>query len=159
MKRLTIFVFLILSTVFLGFCSTKQNPIPQSINSFQLSRVIRGEEAKDFVNRLHFNSVTNEKNEIAFYRFKEFESIIYITHYTNELDAYNNLSKMARKISPQNSVFEKGKFLNLKGKNVYKTFGLGQAHFVFTHKKMLFWVSTEKDSSMKFLQSYLDYLY
>ncbi|MEW6652628.1 MAG: hypothetical protein AB1394_04070 [Bacteroidota bacterium] len=148
----------IISIVFLFSCSEQANPIPTKIAGYQLTKVIKGDEAIDFVNRLHINSVTAEKNEIAFYRFNNKEAVIYVTFYNNELDAYQNLDKMTKKISPQNSVFEKGSFLNINGKRVYQTFGLGQSHFVFTHKSLLFWLSAETVSAKEFLNSYLEYL-
>ncbi|KAF0148399.1 MAG: hypothetical protein FD143_2884 [Ignavibacteria bacterium] len=158
MKRKVFVIAATISLYFFSSCSEQVSPTPDKIAEFQLSRVITGKEAKDFVNRLHFNSVTTERNEIAFYRLNNSEAVIYVTFYNNELDSYQNFDKMTKKISPDNSVFEKGAFLNVKGKRVYQTFGLGQSHFVFTHKKLLFWISAENVSAKEFLISYLEYI-
>lgn len=153
-KRIIYLAFLIFSAVLFG-CSSDPELFPNEIVGIQLKRKISGEEAKQFVNKLHINSVTSEKNEIAFYESNKGNATIYITFYSNELDASQNFTKMTKKISPQNSVFVRGSFIELNGKRFYRTYGMGQTHYVFVYKKQLFWISIETTLAKKFINAYL----
>ncbi len=150
---LTLFLLLILFN-----CSDK-NPFPEVLGNISLSKVISGDEAKSFVNRLHFSSVTNEKNEIAFYGKGKGEIIIYITYYDSEDKAKTNFEKMTKKISPDNSVFIKGSFYKLHGINIYKCYGMGQTHFVFFLGKNLYWLSVPTMGHKKILKEYLYHIH
>lgn len=155
-NQMKYFALIILYAIIVS-CSSDPELFPYEITGMQLERKITGDEAKQFVNKLHINTVTDEKNEIAFYESINGRAIIYATFYSNELDANQNMIRMAKKISPENSVFSKGNFIELNGKRIYHTFGMGQEHFVFVHKKMLFWVSIDIGLAKKFMESYLQY--
>ncbi len=156
-NRLKTLAFIILSVLVIS-CSSDPEIFPNEISGLQRGRKLSGEEAKQFVNKLHINTVTNEKNEIAFYESIRGRAIIYVTFYSYDLDANQNLIRMAKKISPQISVFSKGNFIELSGKRIYHTLGMGQEHFVFVQKKMLFWVSVDIGLAQKFMNSYLQFL-
>jgi len=147
-KFLTLFFIILIS------CS-KQNPLPDQIFGLSLRQKLVGKEALEFVNKLHFNNVTYEKNEIGFYEGSKGTAVIYITYYNDEKTANHNFELMTRKISPENSVFIKSSFFEYNGKNIYRTFGMGQTHFVFVSGKNLYWLSVETIWSLKFLKEYL----
>jgi hypothetical protein len=65
---------------------------------------------------------------------------------------------MTEKISPENSVFIGGEYLDIEGKQVYRCFGMGQTHFVFAHQKELFWISVNTVIGKDVLTAYLDYI-
>ncbi len=153
-KRIIYLAFLLFSAALIS-CSSDPKLFPSEIAGIQLKRKISGEEAKEFVNKLHINSVTSEENEIAFYESNKGNATIYITFYSNELDASLNFTKMTKKITPQNSVFVRGSFIELNGKRVYRTYGMGQTHYVFVHEKLLFWISVETTLAKKFIDIYL----
>jgi len=140
------------------FCSNEVELFPKYFSDLNLTKKLTGTEAKNFVNRLHFNSVTNEKNEIGFYNGLKGNAIIYVTFYNNAEAAFTNYNKMTKKISPGNSVFTESEFINIAGKPIYKTFGMGQTHYVFTFSNKLFWISAEPQWAQDFLTRYLEIL-
>jgi hypothetical protein len=119
---------------------------------------LSGKEAKEFVNNLHFKSVTDLENEIGFYDEKAGSAIIYITHYNTREAANSDYKKMVKKISPENSVFIKPEYLKLGGMEIYRCFGMGQSHYVFPYNKILFWISVDTHFGKKFVGEYLSYL-
>lgn len=62
---------------------------------------------------------------------------------------------MTNKLSQHNSVFLSGKFIEVSKTRIYKTFTIGQTHYVFVHNKILFRLSFETSNGQGFLQEYL----
>jgi len=143
--------------LFLISCS-EQNPLPDQIFGLTLTQKLVGKEALDFVNKLHFNNVTSERNEIGFYEGSKGTAVIYITYYNDVKTVNQNFELMTEKISPENSVFIRSSFFEYNGKNIYRTFGMGQTHFVFVSGKNLYWLSAETVWSLKFLKEYLTHI-
>ncbi len=156
MRKKSYPIFLIF--ILLTFCSKDQEIFPEYFFELNLTRKLTGSEAKNFVNRLHFNPVTIERNEIGFYGGVKGNAIIYVTFYDNESASNNNYKKMTEKISPENSVFTNGTYISVSGRNIYRTYGMGQTHYVFTSSNMLFWVSVETNWAQDFLTEYLKIL-
>ena len=123
---------------------------------YSLFQRITGVQAKNQVNRLHQSEVTETDNEIGFYRAENDKLTIYVTTYKNEYQADTNFKKMIQKISPKNSVFIGGDYLKIREKEIFRCFGMGQTHFVFTHQKKLFWISVDTILAEKILHTYLD---
>lgn len=142
----------------LGSCSPKKEHLPENLYNLTLKQKMAGQKAKEFINRLHFQEVASTENEIGFYAGERGSAVIYITHYESSDKAKSEWSKMTQKISPENSVFIGGEYFRLKGKQVYRCFGMGQTHFVFSHKTSLFWLSVETLIGRASLAEYLDYL-
>ena len=153
-NRITI---LILGLLFLS-CSPEVNFLPDEFFGLSLTKKMVGNEAKEFVNKLHFEPVTETKNEIGFYESKKGSALIYITHYNNNGDAKADYKLMTEKISPQNSVFIGAEYLMLNEKEVYRCFGMGQSHYVFYLGKELFWISVDTHFGKEYVKRYIDYL-
>ncbi|MEW6507793.1 MAG: hypothetical protein AB1432_08625 [Bacteroidota bacterium] len=146
---------LLLIILLFTFCTRTPELFPEYFYELNLTKKLTGDEAKNFVNRLHFNSVTNEKNEIGFYNGLKGNAVIYVTYYDNDNSALINYDKMTKKISPENSVFTNSSYINILGRNIYKTYGMGQTHFVFTVENKLFWISAGMELPQNFLIEYL----
>ncbi len=139
-------------------CSTKREPLPEKISGLELSRKMTGDTAKESINKLHFQPVTETENQIGFYKGNIGEAVIYATRYHNSEEPKVEFEKMTRKISPENSVFFNPSFFEQNGKNIYQCFGMGMTHFVFYDKHDLFWVSVDTHIAIEFLKNYLKYL-
>lgn len=139
-------------------CSSRESFLPQEFYGLALQKKLAGKEAAEFVNNLHFHAVAAEKNEIGFYEGKRGPAVIYVSYYASKETAAAEEKRMTGKISPENSVFIGGEYLQVNGKEVYRCFGMGQTHFVFTHQKALFWVSVDTIKAKDILSAYLQYL-
>lgn len=155
MKNILTLSFL---TVLFISCSTNRDYLPEEFWGLKLNRKLTGNEAKDFVDRLHFQNVATEKNEIGFYTGAVGNAIVYLTYYSNEKTAEEDFRKMTEKISPENSVFVNGKFETVDDKQIYTCVGMGQVHYVFSHKKLLFWLSADPNFSRQFFEEYLSFV-
>lgn len=140
---------------FLSGCNSEINYLPGEILDLKLNKKLQGEGAKDFVNKLHFNSVTDEENKIGFYKDEKNEAIIYITFYQNEKLADDYYNKMINKISPENSVFINPEIVEVADRKIYRCFGMGQSHYVFTSGSNLLWVSVDSHLGKMFISEYL----
>lgn len=146
--------FFLIAILFIS-CSTNSDYLPEEFWGLKLNSKLTGNEAKDFVDRLHFQNVATEKNEIGFYTGAVGNAIIYLSYYSYEKTAEEDFRKMAEKISPENSVFVNGKFETICDKQIYSCVGMGQIHYVFSHKNLLFWLSADPNFSRKFFEEYL----
>lgn len=151
-KYLILFSFCLLQ-----YCAEKEF-LPQQILGYSMVRKISGTEAQKIVNRIHLRPITDTENEIGFYEKNTEQVIIYVTYYTSENDAREDLIKMVEKISPKNSVFINGGQIIFDDIVTYRYFGMGQTHYVFKVKNMLFWLSVDTMIASKFLESYIKYL-
>lgn len=153
MRYLNIFIF-----IFLIACNPANNPVPEKLFDFKIDKKLTGKEAVTFINELHSKNVTDTENIIGFYSGPKGKLIIYITKYESEKSAEIDFERMTKKISPENSVFMKGKFSEIRGISVYTTFGMGMTHFVFRRNNELYWISAGTMWASEFLNQYLDYL-
>lgn len=153
MNRIAVFLILIAAG-----CSSRESFLPQEFYGLALQKKLAGREATEFINNLHFQAVAAEKNEIGFYEGESGPAIIYVSYYTSNETAAAEGKRMSEKISPENSVFIGGEYLEVSGKAVYRCFGMGQTHFVFTHQKALFWMSVNTMKAKAILAAYLEYL-
>ena len=148
----------LLVVIFLISCSLNSNYLPEEFFGLRLTKRITGKNAKEFINNLHFQGVTDLENEIGFYDEKTGSAIIYTTHYNTKEAAKSDYKKMVKKISPENSVFIKPEYLKINGIEVYRCFGMGQSHYVFPYNKVLFWILVDTHFGKKFVEEYLSYL-
>ncbi len=146
---------IIMFMLFIIGCSEPINYLPEQLFEYKIEKRLQGDEALKFVNNLHFDNVTNQENEIGFYNDGKKDLIIYITHYKNQDEAKANELKMTEKISPQNSVFFAGKYIEIENEKVYQCYGMGQAHYVFSANGKLFWISVDAVSGQEFIKNYL----
>jgi len=160
MKFHKIILFFLSSVLILSQigCSNNKDSLPESISGLKLSNIIIGDKAKESVNKLHFQPVTETENEIGFYKGEIGEAIIYVTHYQNAKDSQTDYAKMTKKISPENSVFFNPSFFKMNGKEVYQCFGMGMTHFVFYDDVDLFWISVDAHIAREFLKNYIEYI-
>jgi hypothetical protein len=151
------FAAALLLAVVLSACSQEQNYLPQSVAGSVLNRKLSGDEARAQLDKIHLNPVMSGKEtDIGFYVKEENNSTIYVTYYKRGSGAEEDFEKMTKKISPVNSVFIAPSFFELNGHKIYRCFGMGQTHFVFTHKDVLVWISTGTISANDFLKEYIE---
>lgn len=140
-------------------CSQLKNPLPDKVNNLQLVKLIEGEEAKQYINKLHFQPVTDNENFIAFYKDLSGSAIVYLTLYPDIERALNDFQKMTKKISPENSVFTSPEFFTYRGEVIYKCLGMGMVHYVFVKNKSLYWVSEDFHLADSFFKSFYQLTY
>lgn len=149
------------TTVFLVFaffssCSKERNYLPSAFSGASLKEKISGKEALSRLNKIHFNPVAaGKENDIGYYEKEGNNSTIYITYYKTGGEALTDFEKMTLKITPGNSQFFAPDTFELEGRKIYRCFGMGQTHFVFTHNNVLIWISTGTISSSDFLKDYI----
>jgi hypothetical protein len=150
-------LFLLIVT-FLISCSLNSEYLPEEFFGLQLTKKITGEEATKMVNKLHHEPVTEVENEIGHYSGDNKRALIYISHYQKPEDAKKYYDKMTKKISLGESPFTGSENIDISGKNIYRTFGMGQSHYIFTYNKELFWISVGTLYGKNFIEEYLSYL-
>ena len=149
---------IILLIILLNCTSSTKNPIPYKIYNLTLKQKIAEPDATQQINKLHFQNVAAEKNEIALYEGPNSVATIYVSYYRDNETCQSEYEKMTHKISPENSVFIGGTYLEINKLEIYKCFGMGQTHFVFAIDQILFWVSITTLIADDFIVNYLDIL-
>jgi len=157
MRILTQSLFLLV-VMFLTSCSTNSEYLPEEFFGMQLTKRITGEEATKMINKLHHEPVTEVENEIGHYSGDNGRALIYISHYQKPEDPKKYYDKMTEKISLGESPFTGSEIIDISGKKIYRTFGMGQSHYIFTYNNELFWVSVGTLYGKKFIEEYLSYL-
>lgn len=156
MMMTNVLVFISLLAFF--SCSTEKDLLPEEFSGLKLKQKLTGDEARKFVDNLHFQEVAPDKNEIGFYDSQSGMVIIYITYYPDAGTSQSEYKKMITKISPENSVFINPEFVEVRGKEIYRCFGMGQSHYVFAKNKELYWISVDTRQGKKFIEEYLNYI-
>ena len=151
-------LFIITLIWIVSACSEKKDPLPEEFYGFKLMNKMTGDEAKKFVDQLHFNEVAPQKNEIGFYESPAGKLIIYITYYDDNVKSLAEYDKMIDKISPDNSVFYDPSIIKINQKDIYRCYGMGQVHYVFASGKELYWVSIDPQFGEKFIAEYLNHI-
>ncbi|MBN2425631.1 MAG: hypothetical protein JXR46_15535 [Calditrichaceae bacterium] len=151
MKRILIISLLFL---LLGSCQNQTDYTPSSLLEFKRVKMIKGQEADEFVNRIHLRPISTDINTIAFYEADEKTAVIYHTEYEDKNRAIEDYKNMIGKISPENSAFVGGKQIQIENKTVYRCFGMGQTHYVFYHNNFLFWISLPTIGAEDHLRAY-----
>ncbi len=157
MRILTQSLFLLV-VIFFTSCSTNNEYLPEEFFGLPLTKKLTGEEAAKFVNKLHQKTVTETESEIGFYSGDNERALIYISHYQKPEDAKKYYDEMIEGISLGESPFTGSENIEINGKKVYRTFGMGQSHYIFTFNKELFWISVGTLYGKKFIEEYLSYL-
>lgn len=152
--KINISVFLISISLLFIQCSQSKNPLPDKVNNLQLVKLTEGEDAKQYINKLHFQPVTENENFIGFYEDLSGNAIVYLTLYPDKEKALNDFQKMTKKISPENSVFTSPEFFTYRGEVIYKCMGMGMLHYVFVKNKSLYWVSVDFHMADSFFKSF-----
>lgn len=135
-------------------CSQKKEILPEKINDLMLIKTIEGDEAKKYIDKLHFQPVSKNENIIGYYENLSGEAIVYVTTYPDQKEAKIDFEKMTEKISPENSVFVYPQFFDYKGNKIYKCFGMGMSHFVFSLNKNLYWISVDTHLAKDFFEEF-----
>ena len=149
--------YILLGLLFFS-CSAEVNFLPDEFFNLTLTKKLTGEEAKEFVNTLHFEPVTEAENEIGIYDGERGTASIYVTHYNKKEAAKADYKLMTEKISPENPVFTGSEYLILNEMEVYRCFGMGRSNYVFYLGKELFWISVDIHFGKEYVQRYIKYL-
>ena len=149
-------LFVLLAISMPSGCSREVIYLPSDFMSCLLEKKLSGAEAREWVDKIHGKEVTPLESEIGFYQGEQGPITIYVSGYQTPELAEKEFLKMTEKISPQNSIFRGGGFIVQAGKKIYRCFGMGQTHFVFTHQKKLIWLSVNTIQGKEILRSYLD---
>lgn len=139
-------------------CGSGTNYFPDKFFGLELTKRLSGKEAEKVVNKLHIDKVAGERNEIGFYKSDKGKATIYVTYYDDVVKPKKEELKMTKKISPENSVFIGGEYIEIKNEEVYRCFGMGQTHYVFTHQNVLLWISVDTHWAQDFLVEYINFI-
>ena len=151
-------IFILLAILIHSRCSREVIYIPSHLMSCHLEKKLTGAEAQEQVDKIHGKEVTPPESEIGFYQGEKGPITLYVSGYPTAELAGKEFLRMLEKISPQNSIFIGGSQFELAGTKIYRCFGMGQTHFVFTHQKKLIWLSVNTIQGKEILLSYLEML-
>lgn len=152
-------LFLFLVILIFSSCSRSKEPLPEEVYQLSLVKTISGQEAKDYINKLHFQPVTENENLIGHYENVSGSAVVYVTLYKTNSEAENDFVNMTKKISPENSVFIYPQFFDYKGNKIYKCFGMGMTHYVFVADKKLYWISVDTHLAKNFFNEFYKLVY
>lgn len=158
MKK-TCFYLLLCWILFFSSCSKKYETLPEEVNQLMLVKTISGQEAKDIINKLHFQPVTENENLICHYENESGSAIVYVTIYKSKEEAKKDFDRMTRKISPENSVFIYPQFFDYQGNSIYKCFGMGMTHYVFASNEKLYWISVDTHLAKNFFEKFYNLIH
>ncbi|MCB9057412.1 MAG: hypothetical protein H6627_02535 [Calditrichae bacterium] len=122
------------------------------------TQFLQGKEAEEFVNKLHLKTVVSEKSDIAFYEGSGGTLTVYITYYQDNKIARQEMNRMINKMQTTETIFIKGRRMEIADQDVFRCFGMGQTHYIFALDEKLFWVSANTMIAADFIEYYMDYI-
>ena len=146
LKNSAFILFLSLLSVF-GCVNGKDNNIPQELGGLELFKVVRGDEADDFVNKMHGKKLGVKKNLIAYYGSNNSRNILYISVYEKVEEAKADLQSMAIKMAQGTAVFTPLKFDKMEDGVRFRTEGMGLIHYFYRVDNILIWWQVEPDKA------------
>ena len=146
LKNSAFILFLSLLSVF-GCVNGKDDNIPQELGGLELFKVVRGDEADDFVNKMHGKKLDVKKNLIAYYGSKNTRNVLYISVYDKVEKAKADLQSMAIKMAQGTAVFTPLKFDKMEDGVRFSTEGMGLIHYFYRVDKILIWWQVEPDKA------------
>ncbi|RZB30396.1 MAG: hypothetical protein SRB1_02676 [Desulfobacteraceae bacterium Eth-SRB1] len=146
LKNSAFILFLSLLSV-VGCVKGKDDNIPQKLGGLELLKVVRGDEADDFVNKMHGKKLGVKKNLIAYYGSKNSRNILYISVYEKAEEAKADLQSMAIKMAQGTAVFTPLKFDKMENGVRFRTEGMGLIHYFYRVDNILIWWQVEPDKA------------
>ncbi len=144
MIRKLIFILLLFSVA----CSEKPK--------MRLEKYLSGKKAEETINKMHISGrVAGDKNEIGFYSSDTLNAVLYVSKFKNPEVARQKLAEMLIKIAHGETPFSLHNQVNVGDKRIFVVFGMGQAHYIYTNKDELIWLSVDFPISLETLHSLL----
>ena len=145
LKMSMFLVFLSLLSV--SGCDNRKNNVPQELGGLTLFKVVKGDEADNFVNKMHGKKLDVKKNLIAYYGSENSKNVLYISVYEKNSDAKVDLQSMATKMAKGTAVFTPLKFDKMDNGVRFRTEGMGLVHYFYRVDNILIWWQVEPDKS------------
>lgn|GEM_PF-919593 len=138
----SVVIALLAVIVLLSACQYSQ-PLPDSLAGLALVRHVEGDEASEFINRLHGKGVTPESNVVGFYQGEAGKATVYLSTYRQTEHANDAYNRMARLIEGGNPVFGHFRTVEVESRAVAFCLGLGRAHYFFASEANLYWLEVD----------------
>ena len=127
--------------------NTNKSCLPGKLGELNLIKVIEKEEATRIINNMHGKHLDDCNNLIAHYGNNPSKNILYISVYTDDEKAKENLKRMAMKMANGSPVFSPLTYSNM-GENVhFETDGMGLKHYFYRTDNILIWWQVEPDKA------------
>jgi hypothetical protein len=117
--------------------------LPESLGSLVLRHAVTGAAAAAAVNRMHGRSVAEAWNAIGYYGSSQGGAVLYVILYPSGEKAREAEERMGAKLESGEYVFQGYRKGMVDGMPVAVCMGLGQAHFIFSHHRSLYWLSVQ----------------
>ncbi|MBM4168167.1 MAG: hypothetical protein FJ215_03290 [Ignavibacteria bacterium] len=139
----TILLVVITGTALLFLSLRSTSILPDSLSSLALVRHVTGDDAREFVDRLHGKGVSPAETEIGFYEGERGKATIYVSSYRRGKEAEEAYSRMVRLIEAGNPVFGHFQIVEIESHSVAFSLGLGRAHYFYVSEAHLFWLEAD----------------
>ncbi|MBN1932835.1 MAG: hypothetical protein JW786_14615 [Desulfobacterales bacterium] len=131
---------------------------PESIGEWRQIQLITGTEALEKINSLHGKNITVEAGAIGSYQAagKRRPAMVWISRSKTSALAREQAEVMADKmVSNLRSPFHEPETLSINKIKVYKFLGMGQVHYIFCRKQLVYWISSLPADGEKLLLYFL----
>ena len=154
---------LLLILLLLGCGGQKTGPVelgslfPETIDGWQRVQLITGAEALEKINQLHGKSITVEAGAIGSYQIPgKRPAMVWISRSKTEDLAWEQAKVMADKmVANPRSPFHDPKTVQIKKTTIYQFMGMGQIHYIFQRKRLVYWISAPPAEGEKLLAGFL----
>ena len=141
------FILVLLSIFGFTNCGNKKSNLPEKLGALRLSKVIRGNEATNVVNKMHGKMLEAKKYLIGYYGNGDSKNILYASVYENAEAAKADLMKMAMKMAGGTKVFSPLIYDKMGDKVRFKTEGMGLVHYFYRVDHLLLWWQVVPDKA------------
>lgn len=138
-----------------AFAGDLSELMPEKVGDLVRLQLVVGPEAQAEVDRLHGKALAAEASAIARYgRSGERPAEVWVSRVADEEEARRQTGHMVHKMyeNPKSPFKEPGR-LDHGGVAVYRFIGMGQVHFIWHGKELVWWVSANPGDGDVFLDA------
>lgn len=148
-----------LSALGYGFWSRQQKmnlgeALPEQLAGMSLVYRVDGQDALDEITRMHDLQFNLVSGAIGIYG-NPTEIIIWITAASSDANAQSMVDAMETRIAELGSQFRPAGTVQIDGRKIYVSEGIGQIHYYFRSGSRVVWISCEQSLGEKALQEAL----
>ncbi len=128
---------------------------PSYIGHFTLEKLLSGEEALELSQRIHGDEAPLTHVNVAFYRHREEQVILWVFELESLEDAASHLEKMNIRLKEEGRNGGRANSFYLKDEKIYHAQQLSMDNYYYKKDRMIFWLSlASHDPVSRFLTFY-----
>ncbi len=156
---LSLFLVPVVCLAFFSGCSrhSVERYIAPKLAGMQLGQVIRGDQAKKIITRLHADMAVDRESAIATYSNRQYKSVVYLTLFESSEKPDTLARSMVKKIAAGGTPFPEP-MMRADVAGVWQMEGEKEMNYIVVRSRLLAWLTVDRPVGEAFLQNFLRWI-